>query len=120
MNHVIRDPLAGFPRSTLPRPDLQEYQMSRSRYLPGLAILAVPLLAACGDAAGPHDTTLMALSPPPAAAGVPTSTTLTFTFSRPMKRGMEQYVDLHQGGVDGPTVPMNCAYYGMLFEFTTS
>jgi len=29
-------------------------------------------------------------------------------FSNPMGNGMEQYVDLHQGGIDGPVVPMSC------------
>jgi hypothetical protein len=29
-------------------------------------------------------------------------------FSQPMAGGVEQYVDLHQGGIDGPVVPMPC------------
>jgi hypothetical protein len=84
--------------------------MSPSRHAPNLAILAVLLAAACSDAAGPDTTTLAAVSPAPAATGVPPSATLTLTFSRPMLSGMEHYVDLHQGGVGGPVVPMTCTW----------
>jgi len=75
-----------------------------------MALLALPLAAACSDTTGPDAATLTGLSPAPASTGVATTTPLTFTFSRPMLAGMEQYLDLHQGGVGGPIVPMACSW----------
>ncbi len=82
--------------------------MSRTRVLCTLAVLALALTAACGNPAGPDATSLTGISPAPAATGVAITTPLTLTFSRPMMPGMEQYVDLHQGGVGGLLVPMTC------------
>ncbi|MBK7716146.1 MAG: Ig-like domain-containing protein [Gemmatimonadetes bacterium] len=50
------------------------------------------------------------MSPAPAATAVVTSTTITLTFDHPMTPGMEQYMDLHQGGITGSTVPMHCGW----------
>lgn len=43
-------------------------------------------------------------------SGVSTTTALMFRFGGPMAAGMEQYLDLHLGGLDGPVVPMSCAW----------
>jgi len=84
--------------------------MPRSFYLGGLATLGVVLSAACSDSTAPATVTLAAVAPAPAATAVAPSTTVTLTFSHPMMPGMAQYMDLHQGGIAGPTVPMGCSW----------
>ncbi len=59
---------------------------------------------------GPAPATLTAVSPAPAATAVVTSTTITLTFGQPMMTGMEQFMDLHQGGMAAATMPMSCAW----------
>lgn len=88
--------------------------MRGTHTLLGLALLAVPFMAACSEGAM-HDSTndgplLTDISPAPSATGVATSTRLSFTFSRPMMPGMEQYLDLHLGGIGGPVVPLTCGW----------
>jgi hypothetical protein len=90
--------------------DALEHSMYRSLSFGGLAAILVAALGACSDSTAPATATLTAVSPVPAAAGVATSTTITMTFGQPMMAGMEQYMDLHQGGISGPTVPMGCAW----------
>lgn len=68
------------------------------------------LLLGCGDSTSPSTGSLVAVSPAPAATAVAPSTTITLTFGQAMMPGMEQYMDLHQGGVTGPAVPMSCAW----------
>jgi Bacterial Ig-like domain len=75
----------------------------------GLAVLAA-VASGCSDSTGPATGTLTTVSPAPAAVAVPPSTDVTLTFGQPMMTGMEQYLDLHQGGIAGPTVPMTCAW----------
>jgi hypothetical protein len=88
-----------------------EDSMSRLCSLGGLAGVLAAALVACSDSTSPPATVaLTAVSPTPSATAVATSTTIMLTFDHPMASGMEQYMDLHQGGVDGPTVPMNCAW----------
>ncbi len=84
--------------------------MSRLLWLGSLAGLASLALSACSDSTAPATTILTAVSPAPAAAAVATSSTITLTFGQPMMAGMEQYMDLHQGGITGPTVPMGCVW----------
>jgi hypothetical protein len=84
--------------------------MFSSRHRLALTVLAVPFVAGCSDAAMHDGTTLTDISPAPFATGTAVSTRLTLTFSRPMMPGMEQYVDLHEGGVSGPVVPMACGW----------
>lgn len=84
--------------------------MSRLFPVGGLAAIAAALLVACSDSTGPTLATLNGVSPAPAATAVASSTTITLSFAQPMMAGMEQYVDLHQGGIAGPTVQMNCAW----------
>lgn len=84
--------------------------MSRLVSLSGFAGIAIAALAACSDATAPATATLTAVSPAPAASAVATSATIILTFGQPMMAGMEQYMDLHQGGITGPTVPMACAW----------
>jgi len=84
--------------------------MVRLSSLGGLAGIAVVALGACSDSTSPTTATLTGVSPAPAATAVAPSTTITLTFGQPMMAGMEQYMDLHQGGVAGPTVPMSCAW----------
>jgi hypothetical protein len=84
--------------------------MSRLFSLGGFAGIAVAVLGACSDSTAPATATLTAVSPAPAASAVATSSTITLTFGQPMMAGMEQYMDLHQGGITGATVPMSCAW----------
>jgi len=71
-------------------------------------IVAVVLLGACGDSTGPGTAALTAVSPAPGASAVSPSSTITLTFGQAMMAGMEQYMDLHAGGITGPAVPMSC------------
>lgn len=83
--------------------------MPRLSALGPIAALAA-LALGCSDSTSPSSGTLAAVSPAPAATAVAPSTTITLTFGQAMMTGMEQYMDLHQGGVAGPTVPMGCAW----------
>ena len=70
-------------------------------------------LTGCGgdNATAPDsETVLESVSPAAQATGVDPSTPVVMRFSGPMASGMEQYVDIHQGGIDGPVVPMTCAF----------
>ena len=84
--------------------------MNRHFSLVGLVGVAAIALAACSDSTGPQRVELAAVSPSPAATAVAPTTTITLTFSHPMMAGMEQYIDLHQGGVAGSTVGMSCGW----------
>jgi len=84
--------------------------MSRLFSLGGLAGIAVLALGACSDSTAPATATLATVTPIPAATAVATSSTITLTFGQPMMAGMEQYMDLHLGGITGATVPMNCGW----------
>jgi Bacterial Ig-like domain len=70
-------------------------------------------LTGCGDdnaTAPDSETVLESVSPAAQATGVDPSTPVVMRFSGPMASGMEQYVDIHQGGIDGPVVPMTCTF----------
>ena len=84
--------------------------MSRLFSLGGLAGLAAVVLGACSDSTGSGTATLTAVSPAPAASAVSPSTPIMLSFGQPMMAGMEQFMDLHQGGIAGPTVPMSCTW----------
>ena len=90
--------------------DALEYLMSRLITKSGFVGIAVAALAACSDSTSPATGTLAAVSPAPAATAVATSTTVPLPFGPPMMAGMEQYLDLHQGGITGPVVPMSCGW----------
>ena len=96
--------------------DRLEPPMFRLISLTAMAGIVALTLSACSDSTGPASATLAAVSPTPAATAVATSTTITLTFGQPMMAGMEQYMDLHQGGIGGPAVPMSC---GWSPDFTT-
>jgi hypothetical protein len=84
--------------------------MTRRPLIICASVLAVAFAAACSDSNSPDSATLAAVSPAPGTASVATSTTVTLTFGQPMMAGMEQYMDLHQGSISGPVMPMNCAW----------
>jgi hypothetical protein len=84
--------------------------MFRLLSLGGLAGIAVAAFSACSDSTGPGAATLSSVIPAPAATAVAASTTIALTFGRPMMAGMEQYMDLHEGDIAGPTVPMSCLW----------
>ncbi|MEO8139094.1 MAG: Ig-like domain-containing protein [Gemmatimonadota bacterium] len=84
--------------------------MSRFASLAGLAGIAVIALGACSSSTAPATATLTAVSPTPAATAVSPSTTIVLTFGQPMMAGMEQFMDLHQGGISGATMPMTCGW----------
>ena len=80
-------------------------------------------LAACGGSdrmtgsgsgmmGGPTTTgaAFMSVSPQGGTSGVSPATPLSFRFGGPMAPGMEQYFDLHVGGLEGPMVPMSCGW----------
>jgi len=52
----------------------------------------------------------LSVSPRGGATGVETTASLVLRFGVGMQLGMEAYVDLHEGGLDGPTVPLSCAW----------
>lgn len=78
--------------------------------LHGLAGIVAITLGACSDSMAPATAVLTSVSPAPAATTVAPATAITLTFAQPMMAGMEQYMDLHQGGIGGPTVPMSCGW----------
>lgn len=76
----------------------------------GAFALAAATLVGCSDGTGPGAVNLTAISPAPQASSVSPGTPIVLTFSAGMMPGMAQYMDLHQGGVSGPVVPMNCSW----------
>ncbi len=50
------------------------------------------------------------VSPAPGAVGVPVGSPIMLRFGGGMAAGMEQFIDLHQGDLSGPVVPMSCAW----------
>ena len=84
-----------------------------------LAITGAVLgLVACGSDSNSNGTTgpepagttvLESVAPAAGATDVDPAGTMTIRFSGPMAAGMQQYVDLHRGGVADPTVPISCA-----------
>lgn len=64
--------------------------------------------AACGeDTAGPaagEGTVLVSVTPQGGATGVDPNAPVVVEFSHPLHRGMEAYVALHEGDVNGPVV----------------
>lgn len=91
-----------------------------------LAGAAALSLAACGNdmpmgpgsmgmqvvspGAMPGKPAFMSMSPAGGDMGVSTGASVTFRWDTPMGVGMEQFVDLHQGSLGGPTVPMGCIW----------
>jgi hypothetical protein len=75
-----------------------------------LVTIAVTSATGCGNetTAPEEQTVLEAVTPPPGASGVSPSGEVTVSFSGPMAEGMEQYMDLHEGDISGPVVPMSC------------
>jgi hypothetical protein len=84
--------------------------MSRRFTLGAAGALATGLLAGCGDSTGASHASLAAVNPAPAATAVAATTPITLTFGQSMMSGMEQYMDLHEGSMAGPTVPMGCGW----------
>ena len=78
----------------------------------GLVTLTTALLAACSSSTAPKTVSLASVTPSPGATDIPAATTVTASFTGAMMAGMEQYVDLHRGGVDGPIMPMTCLWNG--------
>ncbi len=80
------------------------------RWLVGLGVLA-SATACSGDNLTPSSTTaLLEVTPSGGVADVAPDGAMTIRFSGPMGMGMEQYVDLHQGTINGPVVPMPCTW----------
>lgn len=55
---------------------------------------------------------LTTVFPQGGTTGVPVATDLRIGFGGPMAPGMEQYVDLHHGGVADVPIPMPCTWSG--------
>jgi hypothetical protein len=62
------------------------------------------------DIGGTNAPEFMSVSPTGGAAGVAVSTSIVMRFGVAMGVGMEEYVDLHEGNLAGPVVPMSCAW----------
>jgi hypothetical protein len=81
---------------------------------PMTAALSVILFGAAACADGPTTPTttarIVALVPTGGATGVDPAAPIVITFSHAMPAGIEQYVALHQGALDGPVVPMTCGW----------
>ena len=78
------------------------------RWLVGFVLLAAAT-GCSGDNLTPSSTTaLLEVTPSGGAADVAPDVRITIRFSGPMGLGVEQYVDLHQGTINGPVVPMSC------------
>lgn len=80
-----------------------------------LAVIAASAAAACssdnttnGTTSPSGETVLQSVTPTGGATSVDPGTPITVRFSGPMADGMQQYVDLHQGGIAGPVTPMTC------------
>lgn len=93
----------------------------------GLAGLVLLLGAACGGGdgmmgqgttgsgptmgpGGTGVTALVSMSPAGSSTSVSPSGVITMRFGYAMGWGMEQYVALHEGDVNGPLVPMSCLW----------
>lgn len=70
-------------------------------------------MSACSDS-GPTTpggiTTLTEVIPAAGATGVDPAGSMMAQFSGAMAAGMERYMNLHQGDVAGPLVPMSCGW----------
>jgi hypothetical protein len=86
--------------------------MSGKVQLFSLATLTTVLLAACTSSTAPNSVSLASVAPAPGATGASTTASVAASFTGSMMSGMEQYMDLHQGGVDGPIMPMTCVWNG--------
>jgi Bacterial Ig-like domain len=84
-----------------------------------LIVATAVLGGACGSThdmgsmmvTGPRTgTELLSVSPSGGATEVSMAPSLSITFSHAMLQGMEQYVDLHEGDLDGPLVPIRCSW----------
>lgn len=53
-------------------------------------------------------TMLLSVTPIGGAVGVPTGSSMALRLSAPMARGMEAFMDLHEGGLDGHVAPWRC------------
>ena len=84
--------------------------MSRLIPIATFATISAVALGACNDSVAPTTAALLAVSPTPNATAVSPSTPIVMTFGQAMMPGSDRYVDLHQGGVTGPVIPMNCAW----------
>lgn len=71
-----------------------------------LTLAAAPLtLGACGDPTGPAlSVRVVSILPSGGATGIDHSAPIVVTFSHRMQSGMEQYVALHEGDVNGPVI----------------
>jgi hypothetical protein len=65
---------------------------------------------AMGPGGAEVSPTFMSVSPGGGAMGVPVGTPLEFHWGAPMGVGMEQFVDLHLGALEGPVVPIAHAW----------
>jgi Big-like domain-containing protein len=84
--------------------------MSRLLILAALAGTVSSTNMTCSLGTSPSTVTLIMVMPGPSATAVDPSTLISLQFGQPMMAGTEQFVDLHRGGITGPTVPMNCAW----------
>ncbi|MGW8267442.1 MAG: Ig-like domain-containing protein, partial [Longimicrobiales bacterium] len=82
----------------------------RLERLERVALVGMMLILAvgCSDGGtepGTEETVLLSLIPQGGATGVDPNAPVVIRFSHPMMQGMEEYVDVHEGAVEGPLVP---------------
>lgn len=79
-----------------------------------LSLMAGAALLAAGCGSGMTDTSLatqlLSVSPRNGTVGVAATPDIVLTFNHSLMAGMEQYLALHQGDVNGPAVSMTCTW----------
>jgi hypothetical protein len=77
----------------------------RRTWTAAAAVLSITVVACSNDAVAPEPATQLAsVFPAGGSIDVDPGTAITIQFSHPMMNGMENYVMLHEGSVNGPVV----------------
>lgn len=80
------------------------------RWLVGFGALASATGCSGGNMTPSSTTALLEVTPSGGAADVAPDGAITIRFSGPMGMGMEQYVNLHLGTINGAVVPVSCTW----------
>jgi Big-like domain-containing protein len=75
-----------------------------------LGVVACTSPTAPAISPGAPATSLVSVAPAGGATNVAVGAPMVMQWDHPMQAGMEMFVALHQGGVDGPVMPMTCVW----------
>jgi Bacterial Ig-like domain len=75
-----------------------------------LAVSALACSSTTGPTGGADVPALLAVVPAEGATAIDPTAPIVLTFNHPMGTGMEQFMDLHVGDINGPTVPMTATW----------